>query len=868
MTIADIIQKLASEELPPTTMNARRLFGSFSCVLQPPSSHLPNELLSEIFLLAAHNADDRYGTISTPITVSQVSTRWRNVAISTGKLWNTIIITFPTSRGQISRAITWLKRSMPYPLDFFLDFRDPSWNWELAESSHAFRWQDMEAILRLLIVHVRRWRRFELLTDTWAPIFTFLHYSRRVDSAPILETLSLSRCNAFFATKDATFAPVEMRRPLPLFGGLVMDRLREVSLTGVHVDWTASSLCHLTSLEFKYLASDVTPSKNEFIDILNACPDLRHLTIIGRGPQTRILPSSGNASPADESTTDVVPKPPQIIELSHLTSFTFGFVDSSYALEVLSMFSFPAIKKFVLEGIVDLDPLSLQSLDSTPILERLAPSNPSSTNTTPFPLSRIHSLELQGINASKATFMRLFNNLEGLEYLGLFNTENDALRALEPPSSDPPSPSCTLPCPTLEDLACRNMDPGILAGAVQARLELSPLQHVSFESKDINPDDQRKLLDAGVQIVRDATGNSSDLSSTATIRMLAEGELGLGNAKGIYLILMQFLIGIFIRHGMKRRATNIVLLFVTVLMFLGGTLFLCLDVADLVRRMQIIMVNNSGQPLQEKLDQANEALKKLVWTGTMLFVFMLILGDSVVVWRTWVIFKGSRKWVAIPMATWIGSLIAGLFELGCDIHTDWAITSLSPSAASVGAESCAHADLSSYTLSFVTNIFCTALIAFKAWQHRKLMSKYLGAARRKTAVEKILTLLIESGFVYLILYTLQAVPIYKAKLNSSGLFAFNVVNAVIQQAMGMYPTVIIILVRMQKSIWETTEVSQGMFTSKLQFAAAPLGEGSNATETIVSDFPTHTSGMQIAMVDLNSSGDQRSDHKRKDGSEV
>jgi len=331
---------------------------------------------------------------------------------------------------------------------------------------------------------------------------------------------------------------------------------------------------------------------------------------------------------------------------------------------------------------------------------------------------------------------------------------------------------------------------------------------------------------------------------------------------GVYLVLMNFLIGIFYQHEMlKARVSNIFLLLVTVLMFLGGTIFLCLDVSDLVRRMQIIMINNADQVLQVKLDQANEALKKLVWTGEMLFIFMLILGDSVVVWRTWAICHDSPRWLIIPMATWVGSLIAGLFELGCDVHTHWAINSLTPSAASVGAQTCAHADLSSYTLSFVTNIFCTLLIAHKTWSFRKVMSQYLGAARRRTAVEKILILLIESGSVYLILYTLQAVPIYGANLSPSGLLAFNVVNAIIQQAMGMYPTAIVVLVRMQKSLWDTTEVSDHVFSTRMKFGTVPHGSRSEgATDTIVSDYPDHAShGPAISMPD--DSVGQRSHHK-------
>ncbi|KAG6896177.1 hypothetical protein C0992_009835, partial [Termitomyces sp. T32_za158] len=278
---------------------------------------------------------------------------------------------------------------------------------------------------------------------------------------------------------------------------------------------------------------------------------------------------------------------------------------------------------------------------------------------------------------------------------------------------------------------------------------------------------------------------------------------------GIYLILVTFLLGIFYQLGFKSRISNMSLLVVTILMFLGGTIFLAIDASDLIRRIQIIMVNNADQSLQKKLDRANDQLKKLTWTGEMLFIFMLILGDSVVVWRTWTIYKRQRIWLLIPIGTWLGSLAAGLYELGCDVQTHWAINDLTPTAASVGTAKCAHADLSSYTLSL----------------HRKLMSKYLGNARRKTAVEKVLTLLIESGFVYIVIYTLQAVPIYKAPLSPAGLFAFNVVNAVIQQAVGMYPTVIIILVRMHKSLWDTREISQGLESTTMRFRT-----GASSTE--------------------------------------
>ncbi|KAG6916973.1 hypothetical protein DXG01_004402 [Tephrocybe rancida] len=506
MTTAEIIANLASDDLPPTTMNARRLFGSFTGCLPkpPPSSRLPNELLSEIFLFATRFAEDRAETISTPIVLSQVSARWRNVAISTGGMWNTIIITFPTSRQQLSRAVTWLKRSRSAPLDIFLDFRDPSWDWDLAESLHTFRWQDMEAILRLLMTHAHRWKRFELLTDTWAPIFTFLCYTRRAKSLNTLETLSLHRCNAFFASKDATFAPVEMRKPVQLFGGRAAERLRRITLTGVHVDWAASPLRNLTKLKFRYLASDVTPSMDEFTSILTGCRHLRHLAIIGRGP--RIDNTSSISSPADAGPQGPPLKVSSVIELPHVTEFVLGFTDADYAVKLLDKFSFPAIRKLTLEGLADLDPLALNDLDATPILERLTAPPTTTISPFPFPSSRIQSLKLIAINADTPTFLRFFNDFHALVFLGLYKTKNDAIHALAPPP--PESPSSAPPCATLTRLECHDVSPMVLLDLMLARTKQARLPHVSLRSEELSSENRSKLFDAGVEILRDRSNRA------------------------------------------------------------------------------------------------------------------------------------------------------------------------------------------------------------------------------------------------------------------------------------------------------------------------------------------------------------------------
>ena len=491
-------------------MNPKRLYGSLSICKRSLPHNLPSELLSYIFSIATDCCEERYEAILTPITMSHVCSRWREVAISAGGLWTKFSLTFPTYRGQLSRTMTWLSRSRTYPIDILLDFRDPLWDWD--EHSHVFHWQDMESIVRLFLTHVKRWHHFELLTDTWAPIFTFLWYTRGVESAPLLRSISLSRCNAYFASKGEIFQPVELKEPIPLFGGLTLNKLRDVSLSGVHVDWARSSLRDLTKLELRYLASDVIPSKDEFIDILAGCSDLRHLSITGWGPRFDKVPipgsTSGNEDVPKESRRTIQP-----IQLRHLLSFSLGFVDVNYALKLLSLFSFPSIETLALEDVsFSLNPFERQ--DATPILDWLAPIHESSDSSKRLSHTRhgflgsIISLQLHGIHSNESAFSNFFLALPSLQHLGVTGIPDNALHALAPhPSSE--TTSHRYPCPALRKLDCRNVDCTILVDVVRSRgqaIGVSPLDAVSFDSSSDNahhptPADRLKLNEAGIKVL-------------------------------------------------------------------------------------------------------------------------------------------------------------------------------------------------------------------------------------------------------------------------------------------------------------------------------------------------------------------------------
>lgn len=451
-----------------------------TAILNTTIHDLSPEILRSIFLLATNHFQDPFGSIVSSIILSHVSYGWREFAISIGSLWTSIILTFPISLNQLSRSTTWLWRSKQYPIDIFLDFRDPSWDWE--EDVHRFSLRQMAPILKILLAHVERWRHFELLSDTWEPIHFFLRNTRNVEAAPLLQSLSLSRCNAYFASKNAAFQPVDLQLPIPLFGGLALDALRDVSLVGVHVDWGRSSLRNLKSLAFKYHAGNVMPSLDQFLDILSGCLELRHLSIVGWGPRFERLEIEGNTRKFQDTATEAR----RIIQLRHLVQFTFGFVDVNYAVKVLSLFDFPSIQELTLEDVsFTLNPMEYQ--DATPILDWLTPSADDSSaiprTVCGIPLNGILSLQLYSIHASNAAFSSFFLALPNLQKVGLFNVADFTLRGLHP-SSDPCIPH---PCPNLREIKCLNVDPTTLMDLLLSREKIEsilPLKSILFDFDD------------------------------------------------------------------------------------------------------------------------------------------------------------------------------------------------------------------------------------------------------------------------------------------------------------------------------------------------------------------------------------------------
>lgn len=450
---------------------------------------LPNELLAYIFshLMSLPGQDP-----SSARTLSHVCSGWRRVSLSSGSLWTRINIALPLNERQQKWAEVYLNRSIPYSLEILIDVRDPDWDWN--EDNHSATWQAMVPIIHLLIPHSQRWRKFEMLTDNWEPVFTFLFYTKAKLFAPKLEVLSLSRCNAYLAAIGQTFHPERLRAPIRLLGGLesALDSLTTVILVGVHVEWQNSVLRNLRRLELKYQSSDVMPNVEQFRRIVEDSPTLGTLAIIGWGP---ILDLSGTY-------------PESMFLFPALKELTFGFVDVNYATRLLSLFRVPCLQLLVLE---DINPVvsPINGQNATPLLDLISSSSSVDSSTTPssFPihLSAVSHLELRWIRAENRAFSDFFKKFVHLRYLSYVNMLDDAVDCLcrTTPGDD------RAVCPELAELHCVDVNPAALIRLVRSRhndVDRRWLQKISVSFSpnrllSLEPGVLESLQSSGIEVI-------------------------------------------------------------------------------------------------------------------------------------------------------------------------------------------------------------------------------------------------------------------------------------------------------------------------------------------------------------------------------
>ncbi|KAL1740338.1 hypothetical protein HDZ31DRAFT_76953, partial [Schizophyllum fasciatum] len=116
-----------------------------------------------------------------------------------------------------------------------------------------------------------------------------------------------------------------------------------------------------------------------------------------------------------------------------------------------------------------------------------------------------------------------------------------------------------------------------------------------------------------------------------------------------------------------------------------------------------------------------------------------LISDIIVVWRAWVLWPDSLLVKGLLLMCACGSTV------GVTLDCVWVM--IEPGAIPMAARTLTR----TLTLLF-TNVVATGLVGIRAWQYRTQIKGNLGLLTKRTQVEKVLILLVESGFLYCLVW--------------------------------------------------------------------------------------------------------------------
>jgi len=179
--------------------------------------------------------------------------------------------------------------------------------------------------------------------------------------------------------------------------------------------------------------------------------------------------------------------------------------------------------------------------------------------------------------------------------------------------------------------------------------------------------------------------------------------------------------------------------------------------------------------------------------------YTLCVGDSIVLWRAWVILdSGTMQRNRKRYLLWFVLILLGLGNIAVNI-ADAAFDDIGLNIQlSNGAITL---DWVSLVVSLTVNAFATFLIGIKAWSlYRRSRDSILA---RNSQVKKVLLILIESGLgfciIQLVYAVLNGVEMNNISEESASFITYAIVTAIANGCSALYPVAIIIIVHMEAS---------------------------------------------------------------------
>ncbi|KAF7367007.1 hypothetical protein MSAN_00959800 [Mycena sanguinolenta] len=277
------------------------------------------------------------------------------------------------------------------------------------------------------------------------------------------------------------------------------------------------------------------------------------------------------------------------------------------------------------------------------------------------------------------------------------------------------------------------------------------------------------------------------------------------SAYGIFFALAVYSI---CRKGLRSRR-EIIMLVVVVYLYAASVTQYAVDCWTTFRNIYSLFMT-TDVPLPDRADLGDADFAKFAGLMEVLFDFNMIIADAVVIWRIWAVYQGQFRAIVIPCVLLLGAFVFAIIDNTCGI---------SEGPLPGGEIICPHSAIVVWAFSVATNILCTALIGFKAWQHRKMMKELsVGGRYHGMSSENVI----------------QIIEYIDIEYFTSLYWFAQILAGLGRQITGMYPTLIIVIVNFQRTIWEQSpSVTLGSSTANksLQWAVNNSRSGATTVDT-------------------------------------
>ncbi|KAL1707733.1 hypothetical protein EV121DRAFT_277725 [Schizophyllum commune] len=259
-----------------------------------------------------------------------------------------------------------------------------------------------------------------------------------------------------------------------------------------------------------------------------------------------------------------------------------------------------------------------------------------------------------------------------------------------------------------------------------------------------------------------------------------------------------------------RKGQSWTTLAVIIALFVSSTIVVATDIAFWTVQIPSTVRPARHRPPTELLFRFN-----VVLVATRRCIYLL--SDAIVVWRAWVLWPNSRVAKAILSTCMCGSAVGAILNAVWTIQNDRSVKTL-PRIQSLALT----------VPLLLTNVVATSLVGLQVWYYRRDIKGSLGLYTRKSQVETVLVLLVESGCLYSLLWAVYLAFLLTA--GTGGSTVTNYVGTAIHSISGIHPTIVVLVVMhaaTAESLIDTAQVSHALhFVDTRESRSVRLGDAS------------------------------------------